>query len=100
MKEFERYAKEEQQENLSMTEIAKEKYHFNDRQRQLLRSYYKNKKTTTTSITIHMTIHKTSRLTAMKDLKDLLKQGFVTSQKTGRNVYYYATDKIAGLFDE
>ncbi len=99
MKEFERYAEGKRKENMRMASIARGEYQLNDRQIQLLRYYYKNKDATT-SITTHIKIYKTSRMTAMKDLQGLLEQGFVTSKKTGRMVYYYATDQVTGLFDE
>ena len=34
----------------------------------------------------------------MKDLKDLVKKGFLTQNKIGRNIYYYGTEKIKLLF--
>lgn len=98
MREFEAYAERKWKENTKMAKVARDKYQLNDRQIQLLRYYYKNKDVTT-SATIHMKVYETSRITAMKDLRGLEKQSFVTSKKVGRTVYYYATDKITGLFD-
>lgn len=98
MREFEVYAERKWKENTKMAKIARGKYQLNDRQIQLLRYYYKNKDITT-SATTHMKVYETSRITAMKDLRGLEKQGFITSKKVGRTVYYYATDKIAVLFE-
>lgn len=98
MKEFEAYAGRKWKENTKMARTAREKYQLNDRQIQLLRYFYKNKDVTT-SASSHMKVYETSRITAMKDLKGLEKQGLVTSKKTGRIVYYYATDKSGGLFE-
>lgn len=98
MREFEVYAERKWKENSNMTKIARGKHQLNDRQIQLLRYYYKNKDATT-SATTHMKVNETSRLTAMKDLKGLEDRGFVTSKKIGRTVFYYATDKVAVLFE-
>jgi Fic family protein len=81
-----------------MAKLARGTYQLNDRQIQLLRYFYKNKDATT-SVTSHMKVNEISRLTAMKDLKDLKNHGFVTSKKSGRTIFYYASDKVAGLFD-
>lgn len=98
MREFEAYAERKWKENTKMAKIARDKYQLNDRQIQLLRYYYKNKDVTT-SVTTHMKVYETSRITAMKDLRGLEKQGFVISKKVGRTVYYYATEKVAKIFD-
>lgn len=98
MREFEAYADRKWKENAKMAKLARGKYQLNDRQIQLLRYFYKNKDVTT-SVVSHMKVNEVSRLTAMKDLKDLLKYSFVTSKKSGRTVYYYATDKVAPLFE-
>lgn len=98
MREFEVYAERKWKENTRMAKIARDKYQLNDRQIQLLRYYYKNKDVTT-SITTQMKVYETSRITAMKDLRGLESQGFLTSKKVGRTVYYHATEKITGLFD-
>jgi len=98
MHEFEIYAARKWKENTKMAWAARNRYQLNDRQMQLLRYYYKNKETTT-SITTHAKVYATSRITAMKDLRNLEKQGFLTSKKIGRTVYYYATDKITELFN-
>lgn len=98
MKEFEAYAERKWKENTRMARLAREKYQLNDRQIQLLRYYYKNKDVTT-SITTHMKVYGTSRMTAMKDLRQLQNLGFVISKKTGRSVYYYATGKASEMFE-
>ncbi len=98
MQEFETYAERKSKENASMAKLARGKYQFNERQIQLLRYLYKNKDATT-SITSHAKVNEVSRLTAMKDLKNLQGAGFATSKKTGRTVYYYASDKVTALFE-
>jgi Fic family protein len=98
MKEFDAYAERKWKENTKMAKLSRGKYQFNDRQIQLLRFYSKNKDATTSTST-HAKIYETSRITAMKDLRDLKSKGFLTSKKVGRNLYYYATDKVEQLFD-
>ncbi|MDD4358555.1 MAG: Fic family protein [Candidatus Pacebacteria bacterium] len=98
MREFEEYAERKWKENTKMAKLSRDKYQLNDRQIQLLRYYYKNKDSTT-SITTHMKVYETSRMTATNDLKDLLKKGFLRTKKVGRTVFYYATEKVNNLFD-
>ena len=98
MREFEVYAERKWRENAKMAKLARGKYQLNDRQIQLLRYFYKNKDATT-SITSHAKVNEVSRLTAMKDLKRLQDHGFVTPKRTGRTIFYYATDKTAVLFE-
>jgi Fic family protein len=97
--DFKEYAARKRKENVQLEKLARAQYSFNDRQIQLLRYYYKNKDVTTSAIAC-MRVYNTSRLTAMKDLKQLQENGFLTAKKVGKTVYYYATDKIALLFDK
>ncbi|MFH0940763.1 MAG: helix-turn-helix domain-containing protein [Candidatus Omnitrophota bacterium] len=48
---------------------------------------------------IHMNIYQISKKTSINDLKNLEALGFIASKKAGRNIYYYATDKIDELFN-
>ena len=98
LREFEVYADRKWKENAKMSKLAHGKYNLNDRQIQLLQYLYKNKDATT-SVTSHMKVNDISIATAMKDLKDLQSFCLVTSKKSGRTVYYYASDKIAALFE-
>ncbi len=98
MREFEVYAERKWKESAEMSKLAHGKFNLNDRQIQLLRYFYKNKDATT-SVTSHMKINEISIVTAMKDLKDLQGHGLVTSKKSGRTVYYYASEKIVALFE-
>lgn len=98
MHEFEVYAERKSKENLQMAKRARDEYTFNDRQIQLLRYFYKNKDATT-SVTTYAKVYNTSRVTAMKDLKQLQNDDFVTAKKIGRIVYYSVTSKVISLFD-
>ena len=76
---------------------SEEKYNFNMRQVQLLQYLYGNPDGRT-NLKAHTSINRVSNKTAIGDLKDLLKKGFLTSKKQGKYVYYYTTDKIKELF--
>lgn len=98
MDEFESYAERKRKENIRMTDLAKGDHRLNDRQIQLLRYLYKNKDVAI-SITSHMKVNAISRITATKDLKSLRDKGFVVQRKIGRTIHYYATNKVASLFN-
>lgn len=96
-KEFELYAEGKRKENKHMARLARGTYQLNERQIQLLRYFYKNKDATT-SVTTHAKVYEISRLTAMKDLKQLEQKGFVVHRKIARTIYYSATDNVIKLF--
>lgn len=97
VKEFEEYLEKEQKGNLLMNKQARLKYDFNERQIQLLQYLYRAQEERT-SLKMHMSIYQISKPTSVKDLKGLEKQNFLISKKQGRNIYYYASDKINKLF--
>ncbi len=97
IKEFREYEQRTQKGNAKMVKEARIKHQLNDRQIHLLQFYQKNKDEGV-SILAHMNINEISRATAINDLKALEKLGFVSKKKTGRKVYYYASDKIEELF--
>ena len=96
--DFEKYLERKSKENLEMNKLSRTKYNLNERQIQLLQHLHgdKNEKT---SLSVHINIYRITKMTAIKDLKDLEKLGLIVSEKRGRNVYYYATDKIERLFE-
>jgi len=98
IKDFEEYFARKSEKNLEMNKFSRTKYNINERQIQLLQYLYGDKYEKT-SFRIHMSIYQVAKRTAIKDLKDLEKLGFISSEKRGRNVYYYATDKIKRLFE-
>lgn len=97
IKNFKEYVKEKVRENKSTNVLIKAKYNLNDRQTELLLYFHENKNTSTILKT-YKNINKISKMTAIKDLKQLVEFGFLTHKKQGRNVFYYATDKIGELF--
>ena len=80
-----------------MNKVAKTKYTLNDRQIQLLQFYYHNKEEYTTP-KMHMNIYQISKSTAIRDLQELKKEGFISPKIVKKNTYYYATEKIEKLF--
>jgi len=94
---FREYFEDKSKRNLKMNKLSKNKYNLNDRQIQLLQYYYEDKNARTSTPT-HMSINGISRKTAIKDLKELEKFGFLTSEKEGKRVYYYTTNKVDVLF--
>jgi Fic family protein len=96
-RDFELYMRRKQSENRKMADVARSKYHLNDRQIQLLRYFHKNPGARAT-IKTHSHVYGVSRMTARKDLKYLEHTGFLKSQKIGREVPFSATDKTSELF--
>ena len=86
------------EKNIKMQRNNEIKHNFNIRQVELLKYLYRNPKERTTLKT-HMHIHQITKMTAIKDLKDLTQKGFLTTEKCGRNIYYYGVaGKINKLF--
>lgn len=97
--DFKNYLNERASSNLKMRQKSEIKYSLNVRQIQLLQYLCSNTEERTT-IKSHMNINQVGKITAIKDLKDLVNKGFLFANKKGRNVYYYGTEKIKGLFNE
>jgi Fic family protein len=97
MREFLEYVKKQSEQNVSMRKKYGMHYHLNDRQVHLLQYLHGDPDASTTLIT-HVNVNQVSRVTASKDLKDLVQKGFLVPTKRGRNVYYSGTEKIGKLF--
>lgn len=95
--DFEEYLDKESINNVNMKKNAEIKYKLNERQIYLLR-YLSASQEERTNQKMHMNIYQVTKLTASKDLKDLVKKGFLKPLKSGRNIYYYGTEKIKDLF--
>jgi len=99
VRDFEEYVEKQKQKNINISKISKSKYNFNDRQLQLLQ-YLNGNKYGKTSVSIYKNINDLkSRVTATSDLKKLKELGFVFTKKKGKEVFYFATEKIDELFD-
>lgn len=90
---LERKRKEKEVEN----KIIRSKHDFNKRQLKLLIYFYRNPRGRTNT-SAHSKIHHVTRMPAARDLKSLLALGYLTSQKKGKMVYYYPTEKVKELF--
>jgi Fic family protein len=95
--EFKKYVEEKKEENKIMSKLAHNAYSFNPRQIQVLQFFHENP-TEFTTMTMHMNSQQISKKTAISDLKNLLKKGFLIEKLQGRYGYYFATDKIGELF--
>lgn len=97
VKDFEEYLDKQSNKNKKMKRQCNTKYKLNIRQVQLLQ-YLHGDLDERTTLPAHMNVNQVARMTASKDLKDLVKKGFLIKNKQGRNVYYYGTDKVKELF--
>jgi Fic family protein len=97
VKDFKEYLEKQSSGNMKMKKKCHEKYKLNIRQVQLLQYLYGDPDERTT-LMAHMNVNQVAKMTASKDLKDLVKKGFLVINKQGRNVYYYGTEKIKELF--
>lgn len=98
VKEFLEYMKDQSKKNSLMREKYGFKYHLNDRQIHLLQ-YLKGDTEGSTTLVAHMNVNQVAKMTASKDLKDLVQKGFLEQIKRGRNIYYGGTKKIENLFE-
>lgn len=97
LKDFVSYLKEQSENNLQMKRRSEIKFNLNTRQIQLLQ-YLHGDNDARTTLTAHMNINQVAKMTAHKDLKDLVKKNFLTTKKQGKYVYYYPTEKVKQLF--
>jgi len=97
VKEFSEYISKQASRNITMKKRCEAKYDLNIRQVQLLQ-YLHSEPDERTTMKIHMNINQIAKMTAITDLKGLVRKGFLHPEKQGRNVFYYGTDKIRQLF--
>ncbi len=95
--DFQNYIKKKVKENQSIISLAQQKYNFNERQVKLLQ-YFNQKMESRTNISAHQKLYFIKKVTAINDLKDLVKNGFLVKRKHGRNVYYYPTEEVNKIF--
>lgn len=97
VRDFMKYLENQSKKNIEMKKKCDAKYELNLRQIQLLQYLHGDMEMRTTLIA-HMNVNQISKMTAIKDLKDLMQKGFLTSNKQGRNIYYYGANKVNELF--
>ena len=94
--EFKDYASKVSHENAEVNEKLKNSYKINDRQKQLVHYIIADKENHIT-ITSHQKLNGVSRQTAHRDISGLEKNGLLLPEKNGRNVRYYASNKLIAL---
>lgn len=94
MKEFEIYLKAERELEKNMDRFAQKYYSLNKRQNRLLMFFSKHPNERIT-LKLHMNTNQISKQTAINDLRDLQKKGYLKSARVGRNVYYLPTKKVS-----
>ena len=95
--EFREYLNRQTVANKQMNKSVRKRFDLNDRQIQLLQHLYGDKDERT-SLKIHMSVYQVANKTAINDLRKLVTLGFLERNKSGRNIYYYPSEKIAELF--
>ena len=97
VRDFSEYLEKQSGKNSQMKRRCDVKYKLNIRQVQLLQ-YLHGDSDERTTLMAHMNVNQIAKMTASKDLKDLVEKGFLSLSKQGRNVYYHGTEKIKELF--
>lgn len=93
---FKEYIKKKTVENEKFEKISIIYNNLNHRQlKTILETELSYQEPITT--TLYRNIHNISKITAIKDLKNLLELGLVSSEKKGRNVFYTPTRKISEI---
>jgi Fic family protein len=97
LNDFKEYVKRKAKEYLVLHKNLKEGHNLNDRQVRTLQYIYANKGEFITTRS-YKTINHISNPTAVSDVTMLVTEGFLRKEKIGREVKYYATNKIDTLF--
>jgi Fic family protein len=90
---FRKYFAQKSKENNKKEAILYNYKNLNMRQIEALKSLFENPDKPL-NLTTHKNIFGITKMTAIKDLKGLLDNGFVIANKQGRNVFYRATSKL------
>jgi Fic family protein len=93
---FKKYARQKSDKNAKIEKILFAYKNLNRRQVEILTNFKQNP-SKLVNVTSHKNIYEITKATAIKDLKSLLKQGFVYIEKHGKNVFYKPTKKINEL---
>lgn len=99
LEEFESYIDRKAKENHKIDDVLGIQIALNDRQKQLLHHLVSDDKASVT-VTSHSGIHNIARQTGAKDLKELEDKGFIISQREGKFVRYYPSDKLKTLKEQ
>lgn len=97
IKDFEEYEKELTKKFQRNADIQRKNKNINKRQAELL-EYFISHSESYTTCTRHQMYQSVSHMTARKDLLSLQEEGFLSSQKKGREVWFFPTKKIVDIF--
>lgn len=97
-KSFQEYVERKIAENKTVAKLIKDGHRFNQRQLSLLQHLAKNEQAFTSLAEYRDVNNSIGKVTASYDLKQLTEDGFLRKLHSGRNRYYYPTDKIKKLF--
>ena len=96
--DLQKYLKKKIEENRKSTQLIQDGHNFNPRQLTLLQYLAKDEQRNTTMTAYHNINAHIAYVSAVTDLKKLVKSGLLTKRKVGRNVYYFPTEKVRALF--
>lgn len=94
---FREYVAKKSKEHADLHHSLVTRYNLNDRQIRVLQYLHANPDEFISTASYEK-INGIAGLTAARDVKRLVEAGLIDRRKTGRNVRYYATSKIASLF--
>jgi Fic family protein len=95
---FREYLSQKIVENRQATNASKKDFSLNVRQINLLQYLAKDEQRYTTLKEHNNVNDSIGKVTASSDLQKLVEKGFLKKVKRGRNVYYYAAEKLRELF--
>jgi len=94
--EFETYIERKSKERNRLDKVLEQDIILNERQSGLLHYLLSDKRASSTASS-HSEVNNISRQTAAKDLKELEDQKLLISRREGKNIRYYASEKLKKL---
>lgn len=95
--EFQDYIENVKQENKLVEDKIDIEKNLNSRQKQFIYHLIEEGENSYSTITSYSIVNNVTRVTAGKDLKGLVSQGFLKTKKVGKFVRYYADEKLIKL---
>jgi Fic family protein len=95
--DFQAYIKRKVTENRYISVLIHDDHGLNERQLKLLQYMAKDMQHYTT-LQQHQTFYAIGKVTAAADLRVLIEKQLLIKHKRGRNIFYYATDKVQEVF--
>lgn len=97
LRHFHEYVTKKSQEHALLRHNLVDSHNLNERQVRALQYLHSNPEEFISTAS-YETVNRVAGPTAAKDVKQLVKLGFLDRRKSGRTVRYYATSRIATLF--